>query len=140
MIYVKVSDGFVLPAIFLILRRNLITMKRILGLGVWMLMLAACGKDNTVSNDGGGLLPTHYVIITDSSIAPESLTLAAGGSVTFVNHAATTRSVVSSDSALILSGPIPSGSSYYYYKDTVGTIFYHLQENRLLGGSITYTP
>lgn len=115
-------------------------MKRILGFGFIMFLLASCGKDNTVSNDGGGLLPTHYVIITDSSITPVSLTIAAGGSVTFVNHAATTRSVVSSDSALILSGPIPSGSSFYYYKDTVGTIFYHLHENQFLGGSITYTP
>lgn len=100
----------------------------------------SCDKSNDGFIPQGGQLPTRYVTIRDTAIIPSILTISVGNSITFLNQTATPKSVVSQDSATILSGPIPAGSFYFWKKDTTGTFEIHLTENPLLRSTIVIVP
>jgi len=87
-----------------------------------------------------GSLPTNYIIIKDNSFAPSYLVVSSGSSITFVNDTDAEHSIVSEDSATILSGVIQSKTSFYFKKDTVGTIQYHCGLHPTVKGTITLRP
>ncbi len=107
--------------------------------GIAMLGLYSCSK--TTGDDGqGGQLPTHYVIIKDNSFSPSLLTVATGSSITFVNSTSDEHRIVSDDSAAIVSPVIASNTSFFYKKDTVGTINYHCSNHPTVTGTIILRP
>ena len=101
---------------------------------------SSCNKSNEGFIPQGGNLPTRYVTIRDTAITPFILTIATGNSITFLNQSNSVKSVVSQDSATILSGPIAPGSSYFWKKDTTGTFDIHCNENQALRSTIVIVP
>jgi hypothetical protein len=103
--------------------------------------LISCGKSSVSVGDAqGGLLPTNYIYIKDGSFTPSNITAVRGSSFTFVNQAAVAKGVYSSDSMVINKPTIEASTSYYFKKDTVGTIFYFMAGKPNVVGSITLTP
>jgi len=104
--------------------------------GILFAGLYSCTKSEEDFTAQGGLLPTNYITIKDSSFSPSTLTVAAGSSITFVNSTDFEHSIVSEDSATILSGIIASKTSFYYLKDTVAVINYHCGKHPAVKGRI----
>ena len=88
----------------------------------------------------GGDLPTNYIIISDGAFAPASLTVVNGSSITFVNRSGVAKGIYSSDSVVINKQNILDNTSYFFKKDTVGTILYRMAGKPTVSGSITFTP
>lgn len=115
-------------------------------LGVFLLAgICSCSKDDVDYGAQGGLLPTHYVNIMDSSFSPSVLTVAAGSSITFLNKTTISRTVVSADSSTILSPAILPSSSFYVKPDTLSGslpvyIYYHCKEHPTATGTIILLP
>jgi plastocyanin len=107
---------------------------------VLMLLVSACNKSNEGFLPQGGQLPTRYVSIRDSAIVPNTLIIAVGNSITFLNQTNEIRSIVSDDNTTILTGAIEPGRSFFYKKDTTGTFLIKCVENPALTGTIIITP
>jgi hypothetical protein len=128
----------------------MVTMKKIrfnylLISGLLLAGLYSCSKDNEDFGAQGGLLPTHYISIMDSSFSPAVLTVAAGSSITFLNKTTTNRTIVSADSSTILSPAILPSSSFYVKPDTLSGsmpvyIYYHCKELPAATGTIILMP
>ena len=118
--------------------------KLILGLlafAVAAFTFSSCEKECDGCPDAvGGQLLTHYIIIKDSAFSPSSITAVNGSSFTFVNNTGAVKGVYSMDSIIINKPSIPTTSSFFFKKDTVGTIYYHMAGKPSVVGSITLTP
>lgn len=99
----------------------------------------SCDKQPSYIPQGGNI-PTNYIRILDSSYSPSQLTVALGSSITFANVSSLTHTIVSDDSAFIVSPAILPSSSYYFKKDTLGTFSYHCREHPNVRGTITIRP
>ncbi len=92
----------------------------------------------------GGLLPTNYITIKESSFSPANITAVKGSSFTFVNQSGTAQGIYSYDSVFINKQGIADNTSYYYKKDTMSTgpvtIYYFMAGKPTVTGSITLTP
>ena len=117
------------------IRLNVLLLTAVLFAGLY-----SCTKTAADFDGQGGLLPTHYITINDSSFSPIVLTLATGSSITFVNSTDNEHSIVSDDSATILSGTILHKTSFYFKKDTTGTFNYHCGMHPTVKGTIILTP
>ena len=103
--------------------------------------LISCGKDSVGQPIAvGGDLPTNYIIINDGAFSPSSVTLVNGSSITFVNRSGTAKGIYSSDSMFINKQNILINTSYFFKKDTVGTIIFRMAGKPSASGSITFTP
>jgi plastocyanin len=110
-------------------------------IAILSILFTACGKDNKgISEAQGGLLPTNYIYISDSAFNPRNITVTNGNSITFVNQTTTAQGIYSSDSIFINKQGLASTMTFYFKKDTVGTIFYKLAGKPSVNGTITYTP
>lgn len=103
-------------------------------------LLFSCSKSTDNSNIKGGTIPTHYIKILNDSFSPQQLTVAVGSSITFVNNTDVVHTIVSDDSATILSPGILPATSYFFKKDTVAVIPYHCKEHQNIRGVITLRP
>lgn len=113
--------------------------------GLLLSLIYSCSKDNVDFGAQGGLLPTHYVSIYDSSFVPSVLTVAAGSSITFLNKTTSSYTVISADSSTIVSPAIGAGLSFYVKPDTLAGsqpvyIYYHNKEHPAVTGTIILTP
>jgi len=108
--------------------------------GVLFTALYSCTKTADDFTGQGGSLPTHYITIKDSSFSPAILTVATGSSITFVNDTDFEHSIVSDDSATILSGSIAHKTSFFFKKDTIGTFTYHCGLHPTVKGTIILRP
>ena len=101
----------------------------------------SCGKDGAGQPIAvGGDLPTNYIIISDGAFSPMSVTVVNGSSITFVNRSGTAKGIYSSDSIAINKQNIADNTSYFYKKDTTGTIIFRMAGKPSASGSITFTP
>ncbi len=100
----------------------------------------SCNKKNTEFDPQGGLLPTNYVYINDSSFSPESLTVVSGSSITFVNRTVNSHQIISDDTVTLKSKILAIDSFYFFKKDTFGTFPYHCINHPTARGVITITP
>lgn len=101
----------------------------------------SCGKDGAGQPEAvGGNLPTNYIIISDGAFSPMSVTVVNGSSITFVNRSGTAKGIYSSDSIAINKQNIADNTSYFYKKDTTGTIIFRMAGKPSASGSITFTP
>jgi len=101
----------------------------------------SCGKDGAGQPEPfGGALPTNYIIVNDSTFSPSSVTVVNGSSITFVNRSGTAKGIYSSDSIAINKQNIADNTSYFFKKDTIGTIIFRMAGKPSASGSITYTP
>ncbi|HPH84785.1 MAG TPA: hypothetical protein PLC48_04970 [Ferruginibacter sp.] len=105
----------------------------------------ACNKDNANFTPVGGELPTHYITIQDSGFDPATLTIANGGSVTFLNSTTVDHTLLSDDSVVIRSAAIVPGSFFFVKPDTsLGLlpveINYHCVQHPSARGTIILTP
>ena len=101
----------------------------------------SCNKDGAGQPEAvGGNLPTNYIIISDGAFSPTSVTVVNGSSITFVNRSGTAKGIYSSDSMVINKQNILINSSYFFKKDTVGTIIFKMVGKPYASGSITFTP
>ncbi len=116
-------------------------MKYFFSLIICVGLLAACGKEGKgIPEAQGGLLPTNYIIIKDGSFSPAANVGVRGSSFTFVNQSGSTKGVYSNDSIVINKPTIDNSSSYFFKKDTVGTINFFMAGKPSVVGSITLTP
>lgn len=104
----------------------------------------SCSKEDDFEAQGGQL-PTHYINILDSSFSPSILTIANGNSVTFLNKTSNTHTIVSDDSATILSPALAPNGFYYVKPDTIAGsaqvyIYYHCKEHPSVKGTIVLMP
>jgi hypothetical protein len=105
------------------------------------LLLMGCSKEgNGVGEPQGGLLPSNYIIIKDGAFSPANTIAVRGASFTFVNQSGSTKGIYSNDSIVINKASIDNNASYYFKKDTVGTVFYFMAGKPSVQGSITLTP
>ena len=88
----------------------------------------------------GGDLPTNYVIISDAAFSPTSVSVVNGSSIIFVNRSGSAKGIYSSDSVIINKQNILDNTSYFFKKDTVGTIIFRMAGKPSASGSITFTP
>ena len=100
----------------------------------------SCTKSSDDFEGQGGMLPTHYINIKDSSFSPVVLSVATGSSITFVNTTDFEHSIVDDDSSVILSGLMQRRTSFFFKKDTIGTINYHCGVHPGVKGTIILTP
>lgn len=100
----------------------------------------SCKTENANSYGGGGTLPTNYIFILDNGFSPNSLRVANGSSITFVNNSNYTHTIVSADLSTLVTTPISPAHSFIYKKYYVGVISYHCVEHPTEKGSIEYTP
>ena len=104
-------------------------------------VVTSCGKDGAGQPVAvGGDMPTNYIIISDGAFSPSSVTVVNGSSITFVNRSGTAKGIYSSDSVIINKQNITDNSSYFFKKDTVGTINFKMAGKPSATGSITFTP
>jgi len=111
--------------------------------GLVLAGFCSCSKDEDFDAQGGQL-PTHYINIMDSSFSPAVLTVAYGSSVTFLNKTTNGHTIVSEDSAAIVSPLIAPDLSYYVKPDTSSAsaqiiVNYHCKEHPLVTGTIILT-
>jgi len=104
------------------------------------LFFASCESPHSGSNTGGGLIPTNYVAIKDSSFTPSTLTIVSGNSVTFLNQTGMMQILRSDDSTTIRDTSIAPNRSFYFKKDTSGTFGYHLKNKPAAKGTLIITP
>ena len=102
-------------------------------------ILLSCSK-NGQPEPVGGELPTNYIIISDGAFSPDKLTVVNGSSVTFVNRSGTAKGIYSLDSIIINKQGIADNTSYFFKKDTVGTIIFRMAGKPSASGYITLTP
>jgi hypothetical protein len=108
---------------------------------VIIILFTACGKDNKgIAEAQGGLLPTNYIYISDSAFNPKNTIVTNGNSITFVNQTAASQGIYSSDSIFINKQGLATNLTFYFKKDTVGTIYYKLAGKPSVNGTITYLP
>ena len=101
----------------------------------------SCSKDGAGQPQPfGGDLPTNYIIISDGAFSPNSITVVNGSSITFVNRSGTAKGIYSSDSVVINKQNILDNTSYFFKKDTVGTLIYKMTGKPTASGSITFIP
>ena len=100
-------------------------------------VLISCSKAGQ-PEPAGGDLPTNYIIINDASFSPTNIKVVNGSSITFVNRSGSAKGIYSSDSVVINKQNILDNTSYFFKKDTVGTIFFKIAGNPLVVGSITF--
>ena len=112
-----------------------------------MLFLVSCSLFTSCNKDGkgmpepvGGELPTKYIIISDGAFSPNKDTAVNGTSFTFVNRSGSTKGIYSLDSIIINKQGIADNTSYFFKKDTVGTIIFRMAGKPSASGSITLTP
>jgi len=122
------------------IRFNYLLLSALLLTGIY-----SCTKTADDFDAQGGLLPTHYINIMDSSFSPSILTVAAGSSITFLNKTTNNHTMVSADSSTILSPAIAPNSFFYVKPDTLsGTqsvyIYYHCKEHPAVTGTIILRP
>jgi len=104
-----------------------------------MLGLMSCSK-NGQPEPVGGELPTKYIIISDGTFSPKEDTAVNGTSFTFINRSGSTKGIYSLDSIIINKQGIADNTSYFFKKDTVGTIIFRMAGKPSASGSITLTP
>jgi hypothetical protein len=103
--------------------------------------ISSCGKEsNGIPEAQGGLLPTNYITITDSSFSPNNAIAVKGSSFTFVNQSGKPKGLYSIDSLFINKPTIDISTSYYFKKDTLGTFYYFMAGKPSVTGSITLVP
>ena len=113
----------------------------ILSLLIFTFIFISCNKDGAGQPEPvGGQLPTSYIIISDGAFSPTSVTVVNGSSITFVNRSGTSKGIYSSDSVVINKQNIVDNTSYFFKKDTVGTIVFRMAGKPSASGSITFTP
>lgn len=122
-----------------------IRVKYVLLIGLLAAGIYSCSKDEVDFGAQGGLLPTHYIDILDSSFSPSLVSVAAGSSFTFLNKTSSSHTLVSDDSSTIMSPAILPNLSYYVKPDTLaGTlavrIYYHCKEHPVAKGTIILIP
>ena len=122
-----------------------IRLKHLLLTGMVLTALYSCSKDEEDFGAQGGLLPTHYIDIRDSSFSPSLLTVAAGSSITFLNKTTISHTMVSDDSSTILSPAIAPSTSFYVKPDTLNGslsvyINYHCKEHPTVKGTVILLP
>ena len=122
-----------------------IRLKHLLLTGMVLTVLYSCSKDEEDFGAQGGLLPTHYIDIRDSSFSPSLLTVAAGSSITFLNKTTISHTMVSDDSSTILSPSIAPSTSFYVKPDTLNGslpvyINYHCKEHPTAKGTVILLP
>ena len=101
----------------------------------------SCGKEGAGQPEPvGGDLPTNFIIINDGAFSPNTTTVVNGSSITFVNRSGSTKGIYSLDSVVINKQNIADNSSYFFKKDTVGTIVFKMAGKPSATGSITFTP
>lgn len=104
-------------------------------------LLHSCSKDGKGQPAPvGGDLPTNYIIISDGAFSPDKITVVNGSSITFVNHSGSAKGIYSLDSVIINKQGIADNTSYFFKKDTVGTIIFRMAGKPSATGSITLTP
>jgi plastocyanin len=81
----------------------------------------ACNK-NTGFEQAGGLLPTNYIVIKDSTFSPVTLTVANGSSITFLNQTTVAHTIMSDDTTTLRAALIRPDSSFYFKPDTATSI------------------
>ncbi len=117
-------------------------MKHYINLSVLLLLVigfTACSK-NGQPEAVGGELPTRYIIISDGAFSPKQDTAVNGTSFTFINRSGSVKGIYSLDSMVINKQGIADNSSYFFKKDTVGTIIFRMAGKPSASGSITLTP
>jgi plastocyanin len=122
---------------------------------------ASCGSDTTTSDAGGGATtstvpPTTVgttrgttatppgslpvvpgqVDIVDYELLPPTVTIAAGDTVTWVNHDDVDHYMVTEDETTVHSEPIPPGERYVGTITTPGTYAYYCEIHNAMTGTI----
>jgi hypothetical protein len=105
-----------------------------------LIYFSSCEKNHTGSNSGGGLLPTNYIVIHDSSFSPSTLSVVSGSSITFLNQTNSVQRLISDDSTTIRDTSIAPHKSFFYKKDDVGVFYYHLVNKITARGTFIVTP
>lgn len=101
----------------------------------------SCNKEGAGQPEPvGGDLPTNYIIMSDSTFSPRTLTVVNGSSITFINRSTVAKGIYSSDSVVINKQNILVNTSFFFKKDTVGTVIFKMAGKPAVSGSITYTP
>ncbi len=114
---------------------------QIIGLLLIVLFFSSCYKEGAGAPPAvGGELPTNYIIIKDGSFSPANNTAVRGSSFTFINQSGSTKGIYSFDSVIINKQNIDNNTSYFFKKDTAGTIYYFMSGKQSVVGSITLTP
>jgi plastocyanin len=104
------------------------------------LCFSACEKGHTGGNEQGGLLPTNYISIKDSSFSPELLTVVSGSSITFVNTTNIPQTIISTDSLIIPAAVIAANTSFFFKNDTIDAVMYHFTDKPAIAGVVTFMP
>ncbi|MDB5202115.1 MAG: hypothetical protein JWQ27_1524 [Ferruginibacter sp.] len=102
--------------------------------------IASCDKSSEGFVSQGGLLPTNYILVKDSSFSPATLTVVSGSSITFVNSTSAIQTIITDDTTTIRATAIQPNKSYFFKKDTSGIFRYHLVNKPTARGTITITP
>ncbi len=103
-------------------------------------LIFSCGKQNSSFNPIGGTLPTKYITILDSTFSPVSITAAVGSSFTFLNSSTSAHTIISDDTVTFITPSMLPGTSFFFKKDTIGTISYHCKEHPSARGIIILRP
>jgi len=103
-------------------------------------ILISCESPHSGSNTGGGLIPTNYIVIRDSSFSPAMLSVVSGNSITFLNQTGSVQRLMTDDSTTIRDTAIAPNRSFYFKNDTVGTFDYHLVNKASASGTFIITP
>ena len=106
------------------------------------MFMISCGKSEPF-NPQGGLLPSKYIFLKDSTYDPISLDIVRGGSIVFVNNTPLAHTLISDDS-VTFKVDIPLGMSVYVRPDTLITaplaVPYHCIQHPNARGLITIYP
>jgi hypothetical protein len=103
-------------------------------------LLISCESPHSGANSGGGLVPTNYIVIKDSSFSPAMISLVSGNSITFLNQTGSVQRLMTDDSTTIRDTAIAPNRSFYFKPDTTGTFEYHLVNKVSARGSFIITP
>jgi plastocyanin len=104
--------------------------------------LLSCTKHEAYMQAGGNL-PTQYMtVLADGKMQPASVTIASGGSITFVNAHNKPHQILTSDADSSIYTPvIAPGSSFMFKNDTLlGSFSYKCLLDSSITGNITIRP
>ena len=111
-------------------------MKRVLVLGVVLAaLLAACSGDGTDTTESAGG-EEQRVEIADMAFAPETLTVAAGTTVTWVSADPNLPHTATSEDEVWFSGTLNEGDEFPFTFDEPGTFAYFCEVHPTMTGTI----
>lgn len=122
-----------------VLRRAVLRTAAVAGAILLVASAAACGSSGQPSSSATSRVPPNEVVIKNFAFVPQTITVKAGTTVTWVNEDAVAHSVVADHDTFPSSSLLDHGAHYAHTFNTAGTYPYICGVHPFMTGTVVVT-